>query len=430
MDTAISPPVLTIPAVRRAVLASVIGNGLEWFDFLSYAYFASSIGRAFFPSTDPGASLLLTLGVFGVGFVVRPLGGILLGIYADRAGRRKALSLLILMMALGTLIVGLTPAYATIGLAAPILVILARVIQGLSVGGEFGSAAAMLTEFAPPHRRMFYGSFQMASQGVALLLASAFGLLLTSLLSPAQLSDWGWRVPFLFGALIGPVGFYIRHNVGESPEFLRLQAARIVGQVRGSLSVSAIICAMGVIIVGTALNYLWHSYAPIFVTRELHLPLSAALGATTVAGVVAIVAYPISGWIADRVGAFRLFFPVVIVFAFCAWPLYHFVSSAPSVERLFVAEIAATLFLALMSGPHPGMLSALFPAAVRSTGIAISYNIAVTLFGGLAPETVTWLIRESGSPMMPAYYQIGAAILSLVMVAATATAWRGIDQRP
>ena len=186
---------------------------------------------------------------------------------------------------------------------------------------------------------------------------------------------------------------------------------------------------MGVIIVGTALNYLWHSYAPTFVTRELHLPLSAALGATTVAGVVAIVAYPVAGWIADRVGAFRLFFPVVIAFALAAWPLYAFVSSAPSVTRLFVAEIVATLFLSLMSGPHPGMLSALFPTAVRSTGIAISYNIAVTLFGGLAPVTVTWLIEQSGSPMMPAYYQIGAAVLSLIMVAATASAWRGIERR-
>ena len=429
MDTVDSPPALTMPGVRRAVLASVIGNGLEWFDFLSYAYFASAIGRAFFPAADRGASLLLTFGVFGVGFVVRPLGGILLGIYADRAGRRKALSLLILMMAAGTLIVGLTPAYATIGLLAPALVIAARIIQGLSVGGEFGSAAAMLTEFAPPHRRMFYGSFQMASQGVALLLASAFGLLLTSVLSPAALADWGWRVPFLFGALIGPIGFYIRHNVGESPEFLRLQAAREIGRPAGRLSVPAIICAMGVIIVGTALNYLWHSYAPTFVTRELHLPLSAALGATTVAGVVAIVAYPVAGWIADRVGAFRLFFPVVIAFALAAWPLYAFVSSAPSVTRLFVAEIVATLFLSLMSGPHPGMLSALFPTAVRSTGIAISYNIAVTLFGGLAPVTVTWLIEQSGSPMMPAYYQIGAAVLSLIMVAATASAWRGIERR-
>ena len=430
MDTLATVPVrLEQPAVRRAVLASVIGNGLEWFDFLSYAYFATTISRVFFPREDPTAALLATYGVFAVGFVVRPLGGILLGIYADRAGRKRALSLLIVMMAAGTLIVALTPSYATIGVAAPVLVILARIIQGLSVGGEFGSAAAMLTEYAPPGRRMFYGSLQMASQGVALLLASAFGYALTSLLSEGAMQFWGWRVPFLFGALIGPIGFYIRHHVGESPEFLRMQAERAQGQPPAApLSASAVVCAIGVIVVGTALNYLWHSYAPTYAVREMHLPLSAALGATTVAGVVAIVGYPISGWVADKVGAFRLFFPVVTAFALSAWPLYWYVVSAPSITRLFVAEIVATLFLTAMSGPHPGMLAALFPTARRTTGIAVSYNLAVTVFGGLAPVTVTWLIEATGNPMMPAFYQIMAAAVSLALVDGTARAWRGIDQ--
>jgi MHS family proline/betaine transporter-like MFS transporter len=423
---------LTMPGIRRAVIASVIGNGLEWFDFLSYAYFATTISRVFFPLGDRTASLLLTLGVFAAGFIVRPFGGVLLGLYADRVGRKRALTLLIMMMAAGTLLVGLTPSYATIGLAAPVLVILARIIQGLSVGGEFGSAAAMLTEYAPPGRRMFYGSFQMASQGVALLLASGFGYVLTTQLSAQQLLDWGWRIPFLFGALVGPVGFYIRHHVGESPEFLRLQAARAATASSGPREwpgVAPVICGIGVIAVGTALNYLWHSYTPTYVVRQLHLPLSAALGGSTVAGLVAIVAYPLSGWLADRVGAFRLFFPVVIVFALCAWPLYAYVAAAPSVERLFTAQIIATLFLSLMSGPHPGMLAALFPTATRSTGIALAYNIAVTLFGGLAPLTVTWLIDVSGDPMMPAYYQIMAAAISLVLVGSTARAWSRIDKR-
>ena len=415
----IAPP---IPGLRRAVIASVIGNGLEWFDFLSYAYFASTIGRVFFPLDDHTASLLLTLGVFAAGFVVRPIGGVLLGLYADRAGRKSALTLLIALMAAGTLLIALTPGYATIGLAAPALVILARVIQGLSVGGEFGSAAAMLTEYAPPGRRMFYGSFQMASQGLALLLASGFGYVLTTTLDAQALQDWGWRMPFLFGALIGPVGFYIRHNVGESPEFLKAQAARAARldtAPRERLSVAAVICGIGVIAVGTALNYLWHSYAPTYVVEQLHLPISAALGGSTVAGLIAIVAYPASGWLADRVGAFRLFFPVVIAFALAAYPLYAYVAAAPSVGRLFTAQIISTLFLSLMSGPHPGMLAGLFPTRTRSTGIALSYNIAVTLFGGLAPITVTWLIAVSGNAMMPAYYQIMAAALSLVLVGST-----------
>lgn len=418
------------PALRRAVIASVIGNGLEWFDFLSYAYFAGIISKVFFPRENATASLLLTLGVFAVGFIVRPIGGILLGIYADRAGRKKALTLLIGMMAVGTLLIGLSPGYATIGVAAPALVILARVIQGLSVGGEFGSAASMLTEYAPPGKRMFYGSFQMASQGVALLLASGFGYVLTTTLDAAQLQEWGWRVPFLFGALVGPVGVYIRHKVDESPEFLQMQARLQAGAQAPAepLSIAAVICAIGVIAVGTALNYLWHSYTPTYVVRQLHLPVSAALGGSTVAGLVAIVAYPIAGWVADRVGAFRMFFPVVIVFACLAWPLYHFVATDPSVEKLFAAQIISTLLLSAMSGQHPGMLAALFPTRRRSTGIAISYNLAVTIFGGLAPLTVTWLIAISGSPMMPAYYQIMAAVISLVMVGATSRVWRGLDR--
>jgi MFS transporter, MHS family, proline/betaine transporter len=432
---------LAMPAVRRAVIASVIGNGLEWFDFLSYAYFAGTISRVFFPAANATASLLEALAVFALGFLVRPIGGVLLGIYADRFGRKRALTLLIAMMAVGTLLVGLTPGYATIGVAAPLLVVLARIIQGVSVGGEFGSAASMLTEYAPPGRRMFYGSFQMASQGVALLLSSGFGYVLTTALSPDALQSWGWRVPFLFGALVGPVGFYIRHHVSESPEFLRLQAARLqagrlqAGRLQAGrgeaaparLSAAAVIAAIGVIAVGTALNYLWHSYTPTYVVRQLHLPISAALGGSTVAGVVAIVAYPVSGWLADRIGAFRMFFPVVILFALLAYPLYAYVAAAPSVERLFAAQIISTLLLTLMSGPHPGMLAALFPTGRRSTGIALSYNLAVTLFGGLAPLTVTWLIRESHDPMMPAYYQIMAAAVSLILVGATARAWRGID---
>jgi MFS transporter, MHS family, proline/betaine transporter len=225
MKVSSTPSYPTIPGLRLAVSASIIGNGLEWFYFLSYAYFTSTIAHVFFPLSDHAASLMLTLGVFAAGFVVSPIGGVLLGIYADRAGRKNALTMLMVLMAGGTLLIALTPGYDAIGLAAPTLIIAARLIQGLSVGGEFGSAAAMLTEYAPPGKRMFYGSFQLMSQGVALLLASGFAYLLTTTLDTHQLQSWGWRIPFLFGAAIGPVGIYIRHSVGESPEYLRAQTA-------------------------------------------------------------------------------------------------------------------------------------------------------------------------------------------------------------
>jgi len=416
-----------IPGLRRAVIASVLGNGLEWFDFLSYAYFASSIGRAFFPLGDPVASLLLTYGVFAMGFVVRPVGGVLFGLYADHKGRKRALTLLTGLMAAGTLLMGLTPPYERIGLAAPVIVILARLIQGVSVGGEFGSAAAMLVEYAPPRHRMFYASFQMMSHGVALIVVSVFGYALTTRLAPAALDQWGWRIPFFFGALVGPVGLYIRHYVGESPEFLRLQTQRRNQASRTVRpSVGGVICGIGVISLGAAVNYLWHSYAPTYVVQQLHLPLSAALGGAAVAGLVASATYPLAGWIADRIGPFRLLFPLVAIFALSAWPLYHYVASAPSVERLLVGQIVAALFLGLMSGAHPGMLAALFPTESRSTGIALSYNIAVAVFGGLAPMIVTGLIALSGDEMMPAYYQMVVAAISLVLIGLTASAWRGI----
>ena len=424
----LSDRTLSVPAIRRAVVASVIGNGLEWFDFLVYAFFARTIGHHFFPASTPTASLMLTFATFAVGFVVRPFGGILLGVYADRAGRQKALALLIVLMAAGTLIVGLAPDYASIGLAAPLLIVLARVIQGLSVGGEFASAAAMLVELAPPGRKMFYGSFQMASQGMALLVASGISLLLTEAMAPAALEAWGWRIPFLLGSLIGPLGFYIRRKCAESPEFLALRAAGGPLPVTGFAPAMArqwraVVCAFGIIAVGTALNYLWHSYTPTYVTEQLHLPLSAALAGSSLCGLVAIVVYPLAGLLADRIGAYRQFFFVVTAFAFCAYPIYAYVDTAPSVPRLFVSQLVATLFLGFMSGPHPGMLATLFPTGSRSTGVALSYNLAVTLFGGLAPVTVTWLIAVTGDRMMPAWFQILAAVISLAMVGATATAW-------
>src|SRR6201994_2508766 len=198
---------------RRVVLASILGNGLEWFDFVSYGYFASIIAKVFFPA-DSNLSLVLTYATFAIGFVVRPIGGIVLGAYADRYGRRRALSLLIVMMAFGTLTLGLTPSYASIGILAPIIVMLGRVVQGISIGGEFGSATALLVEYAPPNRRMMYGSFQMSSQALGRVLATGIGLPVLLLFSTETVQAGAWRIPFLLGSLIGPVGFYVRYRLG------------------------------------------------------------------------------------------------------------------------------------------------------------------------------------------------------------------------
>ncbi|MCR1767163.1 Proline/betaine transporter [Burkholderia glumae] len=408
--------------VRRAIFASVLGNGLEWFDFLIYGYFSKIIAQVFFPAGNALVSLLLTLATFAIGFVVRPIGGILLGVYADRAGRSRALSLLIISMAASTLLMGLTPGYAQIGYAAPALVILARVLQGLSVGGQFATASAMLVEYAPPGRRMFYGSFNMTAQSFALLLSSGAGYLLTTRLSHDSLAAWGWRVPFLCGALAGPLGFYIRHRVAESPEFQQLRRAQPGPRATVPLAAffrdngRAALCAMGVIAVGAATNYVWHSYLAVYVERQLHLPLQVALRGAFLSGLLNLFLFPLAGRLADRFGAYRLFYPVTIAWMICAYPLYLFVVAEPSASRLLVAQLVATVFLAAMSGAHPGMLATLFPVRSRSAGVALSYNLSVTLFGGLAPFTVTWLISLTGSSLTPAFYLIFAGFVSLALV--------------
>ncbi|KKB62314.1 major facilitator transporter [Robbsia andropogonis] len=423
-----APSMLTRRQIQRAIVTSVIGNGLEWFDFLAYGYFAKTIANVFFPSANGFVSLALTLATFAIGFIVRPLGGVLFGLYADRCGRTRAMSVLIMMMATGTFLMGITPGYTSIGLAAPLIIVFARLIQGLAVGGQFATASAMLVEFAPPGKKMFYGSFNMASQALALLLSSGCGWLLTTGLSHDALIAWGWRVPFLLGSLVGPLGFYIRHRVDESPEFLALQA-QSASHPRSKMTVGqffrengdAALCAMGVIIVGAATNYIWHSYIPVYAERELHLPLSSALVGAFVSGFMNLFLYPLAGKLADRFGGYRLFYPVVLCWAACVYPLFWFVVSAPSPGRLMFAQVVSTVFLAAMSGSHPGMLAMIFPVRSRSTGVALSYNIAVTLFGGLAPLSVATLINWTGSAMMPAFYIIFAAVVSLGLVHFTRT---------
>lgn len=410
--------------VRRAIFASIIGNGLEWYDFLTYGFFAGIISHTFFPTENQFVSLMLAFASFAVGFIVRPFGGIVLGAFADRAGRQRALSLLIGMMAAGTLVLGVTPGYATIGIAAPLIIIAGRVLQGLSVGGEFGSATAMLVEYAPPGRKMFYGSFQMCSQAVAVLLASLLGYVLTTMVPHDTLHAWAWRLPFLAGGLIGPIGFYIRRRVAESPEFARLKrrpgavARAPIPDVLANHR-RAVICAIGFIAVGTASNYIFNTYLPVFVVRQLHLSMSTALLGASTGGLISVFLYPFIGWLADRIGPYRIFFSAVIVGGLLVYPLFGYVTAAPTAQRLFVAQVLMLIVHAFMIGPAPGLLARLFPVGVRSTGMSLSYNIAVTLFGGLAPITVTWLIRLSGSSMMPAFYLLGMTVFSLVAVAAT-----------
>jgi MFS transporter, MHS family, proline/betaine transporter len=414
-------PEFTPAEIRRAVLASVIGNGLEWFDFLIYGFFAAVISQKFFPARDPTVSIILTMATFAVGFIVRPVGGVLLGIYADRVGRRRALSLLILMMAAGTLLIGITPSYDTIGLAAPLLVVFSRVLQGLSVGGEFSSATAMLVEYAKPDRKSFYASFQMSSQGVAAMLASAAVLVLTGLLSASALNGWAWRIPFLLGAVVGPVGFYIRRRVAESPEFAAAQ--RKLGPMERvgfgqflSDHTYGVVMSLASVSLATAANYIWNIYLPVFVVKQLHLPLSVVMLGVFLGALILLIGAPLVGRLADRVGPGRVVVTAMVVFAVIAYPLFAFVALDPTPVKLIVGQVVAAIALVFIAGSFPGFMAAQFPVRVRSTGLAIAYNLAVLVFGGLSPLTVSWLFSITHNPLSAAYYLLVVAVVALVLI--------------
>jgi MFS transporter, MHS family, proline/betaine transporter len=416
--------------LRRVIFASVLGNGLEWFDFVSYGYFASIISKVFFPSGGD-LGLLLTYATFAVGFVVRPIGGIVLGAYADKYGRKQSLALLIAMMAVGTLTLGLTPSYASIGILAPIIVVIGRVVQGISIGGEYANATALLVEYAPLHRKMTFGSFQMSSQAIGRVLSTAIGLGVLMLFPPAVVHAGAWRIPFILGALVGPFGFYVRYRLSESPEYQELKShgteverAPVREVFRHHLV--PLICAIGLTAIGTSLTYIWNTYLPTYVVRQLHLPLWEGLLGVAVTSAIGIVMCVVGGLLADRFGAFRMFFLFTVISALISYPFFAFVLAAPSFERLFIAQFVVLVVFALLQGAGPGLQARMFPTAVRSTGMAISYNVAVTVFGGFSPLTVTWMIASTGNKLMPAFYIIGAALISLVVVGATVS---GVQRR-
>lgn len=300
--------------IRKVIVSTVIGGTFEWFDFMVYGYFSSTIAQVFFASVNRGESLLLTFATFAVGYLMRPIGGVVMGMYADRAGRVKALSWIMVAMSAGSLLLGLTPGFATLGLAAPILVVVGRLVQGFAVGAQFALSSVTIYEVAPPNQKMFYGSFNMMSLGIAAMLSSGCSFLLSRHLQQAEMAEWGWRVPFLIGALVGPIGFYIRHHVGESEEFRRIQArpaarAPVGKRMRDFVREDgdALVCAIGVMMAGTSLHHVWHAYLPHYAQSQLHLPLSSSLQAVFVTSAISCVLSLVFGKLADRVGPYRLF---------------------------------------------------------------------------------------------------------------------------
>jgi MHS family proline/betaine transporter-like MFS transporter len=397
--------------IARLVAATSIGNALEWFDISVYAYFAIYVAKAFFPTGDPTTSLLLTFGTFGLAFLVRPIGGIILGAYADRHGRKASLMISIVMMTFGTLVVALMPAYETIGIVAPIAVILARLVQGFSAGGEFGSSTAFLVEHAP-ERRGFIASWQFASQGLSGLLGSGFGALLTSTMDPADLQSWGWRIPFLFGILIGPVGIYIRRHLDDATSPPAAEQASPIRQVFARQKFRVVL-AVGALAVSTAVNYLI-VYMPTYVVKTLHLSPTVGFVAAFAAGIAVTAIAPIAGMISDRIGRTTHEIIAGLLLLVSIFPTFLLLTRNPTPVVIVLGVLWLGLLKGLYLGPVAALMSELFPAATRGTGLGLSYNIGVTVFGGMGPAIMTWLggFALIGD-LAPGYYLTTVCILSL-----------------
>jgi MFS transporter, MHS family, proline/betaine transporter len=413
---AVSPP--AIPAqspnkpIARLVIATSVGNALEWYDIAVYGYFAVYISKAFFPNSDPTISLLLTLGTFALSFLTRPVGGVILGIYADRHGRKASLMISILLMTLGTLVIALMPAYASIGVAAPIAVIVARLVQGFSAGGEFGSSTAFLVEHAPK-RRGFIASWQFASQGMANLFASAFGVGLTLWMAPADLQSWGWRIPFLFGALVGPAGLYIRNRLQDATS---PPAEKTVSPIREVLLYQKVrvVLGIGALAISTAINYLI-LYMPTYAVKTLNLPASVGFIATFAGAIVVTFLTPFAGMVSDRIGRTTHMITINVLLLISIFPAFLLLTKAPTPTIIIVAVFWIATLKSLYYGPLAALMSELLPAETRATGLGLGYNIGVMIFGGMGPVTMAWL---GGFPaigdLAPGYYLTLIGVLSLV----------------
>ncbi len=416
MDVSVATRLISAEAPRsrdavKAVAIAVVGNALEWFDLVVYGFFAATIGTLFFPAADQTTSVVLALGTFGMSFLIRPLGAILIGRYADRVGRRAALVLVSSLMFVGTLIIAVLPTYETIGIWAPVLLFVARLIQGFSAGGEFGSATAYLAEHSS-NRRAFFSSWQFASQGLATLMASCFGVLVTTQLSAADLQAWGWRLPFLFGLLIGPVAYLLRSHADESPAFREHLADRQAHPTGGWPPVSRVLIGVGATLVGTVSMYLM-LYMPSYATTALKLPASAGFVATLTCGAVLVVLPPLVALRADRYGTLSVMLPATWLLVLLPWPVFAWMLQAPTVATLAVMQAILGIATAAYLSGLPAMLVALFPVEQRTLGLSLCYTITVVVAGGFAPMIFALLIRWTSNPAAPAGYVVLAAIVSL-----------------
>jgi MHS family citrate/tricarballylate:H+ symporter-like MFS transporter len=391
----------------RKVLAVGVGNALEFYDFITFSFFAIQIGHCFFPESRTSHGLLYSLASFGVGFLTRPLGGIVIGIYGDRVGRKPAMLLSLTLM--GASIVGLvlTPSYARIGIAAPILLVTFRLVQGFALGGEVGPSTAFLVEAAAPNRRGFYVSLQYMTQDLAVLGAGAAGFALTTWLTPAALDAWGWRVAFLIGAAVVPVGLYIRRKL---PETLHDADRRLTSSERRRAPVKVIV--LGLVLIGAATIYLYGlDYITTYAQDSLHMTPSVAFGATVLIGICAAVADPVSGLLSDRIGRRPVMLGAAVLLILLLVPAYLAMTELRSVPVVYMAIAILAALQAFFTAPALITVTESLPKAVRSGSLATIYAVATSVFGGSTQFAIKGLTDLTGSSLAPAWYLTGAVLI-------------------
>lgn len=402
--------------MKKVVAAGMIGNGLEWYDYVLYGYLASIISTLFFPAGDELAAQLATWGIFAAGFIMRPVGAILFGYLGDRHGRKVALAASVLLMALPTGLMGMLPTYESIGLWAPALLTILRLIQGIALGGEFSGAITYVVEHAPPHRKGLAGSTTLVSMMLGILLGSGVATGLASMLSPEDFAQWGWRVPFIIGMVIGIVGLYIRMFLDESPEYAEAKAGGHISQtpVRDTFSAhkKELAIAIGVYAAVTLPFYLLVIYMNSYMNKVLGYPLQDAMIINTISLLVVTVILPIGAHISDKVGRKPVMLAMIAAYLILAYPIFWLLGQMDFMYAL-AGQVLFGIVLGFYVSPIAAILVEIFPTNVRYTGMGLACNICAATLGGTAPMLATWLIGTTGDPLMPAWLIVAAALISL-----------------
>ncbi|SOE63972.1 MFS transporter, MHS family, proline/betaine transporter [Burkholderia sp. D7] len=408
----------------HVIAATTVGTALEFYDFTIYSFFAIQIGQLFFPGASPVNQFLLSIGVFGVGFVVRPLGGIVIGAYADRVGRKKAMVLTIMMMALSCAMIACAPPYAVAGMAAPLIVLAARLLQGFAAGGEFGPGTTLLVEYATDQTRAFFASWNFAATALGLALGALVATLVNLALPKQAVLEWGWRLPFLLGIVAAPAGMLIRRRLEETLVNGTTRATRAPGAPRpqGVLK-AALTTHLKLTILGTFAElggsvsvYITAFFLPSHAVRALHLSPTAAVTSGVVSSLVLFVAAPLTGKLADRFTRKRVLVISRVIMLLAVYPAFAFLGNHPSMTALCIVSGLLAVFVAGQIVPVLVMIPELFPKHVRATGIALTYVVSASFFGGFSPFIASWLVAKTGNPLAPAWYVAAACAISLVPV--------------